>query len=251
MKKAHTITSMPDLKRPISLAIGTFDGVHLGHAHLIKEMKKLGSCLILTFKNHPSEILTPKKPKPFLTHYKYKVALLENLDVDGLILLSFTKEFASMPYNLFIEELYQTVPFDHLFFGENEAFGSNREGTQDKMETLAKALNFQMHYLPKMIIDNHIVSSSRIRAFIRKGDFPKVEKLLGRPFSMELSISAPIIDLHLLKAGTYPLLLHTPSKNIQIKGMIDDKGELNLPRDIVTNKEHDNNRMTITFLKKE
>lgn len=172
----------PSLQGPIALTIGTFDGVHLGHQHLLQELKKHGTAAVLTFSNHPAEILRPQTaPQPIDT-LQQKINRLEKNGIDLTLLLPFTRELASQPYDIFLKEIHKHLPFTHLILGEGSAFGHKAQGTQAQIEALAKTMKFEAIYLPKFIFEGEPVSSKKIRELISSGNFEQAFRLLGRKF---------------------------------------------------------------------
>lgn len=224
MKSSFNLASMPDLAHPISLAIGTFDGVHLGHRLLINTMKRFGKTVVVfTFPNHPREVLM-NIHVPYLTPAEYKLQLLKEAGVDFCLMQSFSKDMANMTYNLFLEEIYSAFPFEHIFFGENDAIGKNREGTREKVELLGKALGFEAHYLPKLVIDGELVSSSRIRSLLALGDFNRAAQLLGRTFAISTTLENPYVDPLLLKPGLYKFTIYGKNQIYECSGKVDSTG---------------------------
>lgn len=198
MKIYHSLTEVTPSKRPISLAIGMFDGVHTGHVHLLKNLQKHhGSAIVLTFSNHPKSILRPHLPVPTLMSVKQKLQALSLCNIDATIVLPFSKDIAEMTYQIFLTEIYNALPFEHLYIGENDAFGKNLEGNSHALSTFSKNLSFVFHSLPKLEKDGKIISSSWIRQCLIEGDLKLAERLLGRSLSFEK------IDAGLIKPGTY------------------------------------------------
>lgn len=211
MQVVHNIASVPELPKPISLAVGTFDGLHMGHRRLLSAMKEIeGSSVVFTFINHPRSVLLGKSEIPLLTSPEYKIRLLEEAGIDFCIIQPFTKEMAGMHYRLFIEELYRAVPFQHLFLGEDASFGKDQEGNVDKLKELGHEMHFKVHCTAKLSIDGKIISSSNIRMALKKGHLQKAERMLGRPFSHYINPKMPSIEPRLLKPGKY--YLSTPEK---------------------------------------
>ncbi len=188
MNLYHSISEIPPLSSPITLTIGNFDGLHLGHICLIKRLKELtkegGTSVILTFANHPSEVLCPLKKIPVLSTPEHKLHLFKEYEIDATLLLTFTKEFADLPYETFINILREKLPFNHLILGKKAAFGKNRSGDQDHLESLAKSLDFNLEYLPKLSANGDPISSGRLRKLIQSSQLEEAHRLLGRPFSI-------------------------------------------------------------------
>ncbi len=164
-------------KTPVALSIGNFDGVHLGHQEIIRRLKKTGSpAAIVTFEPHPLQVLKPDAPRPLqITSYEQKKALLKQFGVDYLVTIAFTKEFAQITYDQFLDSLSLT----HLIQGQGDAFGHKREGTEAKVRAWAMGKPIQIEYIPKITLDNEPVSSSRIRKALLSQDWALAERLLG------------------------------------------------------------------------
>ncbi len=225
MIRVNNIASLPEIKGPICLAIGTFDGVHLGHTKLIRKMKSLGKAVIFTFSNHPTDILQGNKTIPSLTTIDHKEKLLAEAGVDYCVIQPFSHDIAQMPYNLFLEEIYTCLPFSHLFFGEGDVIGKNREGTPKKIAEIANVLNFEVHYIPKEILSNTIISSTEVRKALRDGNLELAKNLLGQSFRTEVLTSDPYLDNDLLKEGKYCIeLLSKPNMEFDIA--VDKEGNI-------------------------
>jgi riboflavin kinase/FMN adenylyltransferase len=174
------LTQIPTLKPPISLTVGVFDGVHLGHKALLKELtSNHGSSVVLTFSNHPSEIFNPGEKKQMLTTVEEKCALFKSLKVDHVVILPFTKEIAEMSYQMFLEQIHRSLPFHYLYIGENDAFGKNRQGTKEAIVAFAPTLGFSPRYVPKLKDGEEIISSTLIRKYLKAGKKERAEALLG------------------------------------------------------------------------
>jgi riboflavin kinase/FMN adenylyltransferase len=184
--------SIPPTMAPTALTIGSFDGVHLGHQALLAALKSKGSpTTVLTFSNHPYQVLTPHAPHfPHLTCFSQKLQLLEECGIDTVIAIAFTLEFANIPFDTFLLQFSLT----HLLLGKGSSFGKMREGTEEKVVPFAKKEGFIAEYLPKIFHANEPISSRRIRACIAAGDIALAETLLGRPLSTQ-SCSIIFFDL--------------------------------------------------------
>ena len=166
----NSLENIPDLNEPIALTIGTFDGVHLGHQHLFQELKKHGSPVVLTFSNHPSEILLSRPSEPILT-LSEKLELFEKFGIEMAIVIPFTHELSQIPYKEFLKKL----KFSTLIGGEDMRIGAHGEGNQTALTTLGLNIIF----LPKFTINGITISSRLIRDYIKTYQFDKAQKLLG------------------------------------------------------------------------
>ncbi len=177
----------PDV--PLVMTIGNFDGIHPGHQRVIHQTVSQarsihGRSVVLTFSNHPSEILPGKSPVLPICTPLHKIALLEQLEVDYLIQIPFTLEFSQQTAEEFILSLRKSVPFKHLILGYDARFGKNRSGDRETIKQLSSSEGFSTEYLEKVEIHGRTVSSSNIRLAIIDGNFNEVENLLGRPYSI-------------------------------------------------------------------
>lgn len=169
---------IPPLPLPIALTIGTFDGVHKGHQHRLEELKKYGTAVLLTFQNHPAEVLTSRPPS-LLTTFEEKLSLFKAYGVDCVLAFPFTRAFADQPYDRFLAELKQRLPFSTLLMGKGDRFGKNNEGDESRVKALEERLNFKAIYLEKISLNGKIISSTLIRDLLQKGEVEKASSLLG------------------------------------------------------------------------
>lgn len=189
MQCATSLESLEPLHQPIALTIGNFDGVHLGHQALLRAMKQQvklqgGSVVVVSFRNHPTEVLRPNLIPPALCSTEHKIALIQEADVDLLLLLEFTAELANKSAEEFLDLLLTVIPFKFLFFGPDGAIGRNREGDKEHLAELAQKKQFTLMHLPPYLIHGQRVSSSQIRNLVMQGELSRAETLLGRPYTV-------------------------------------------------------------------
>jgi riboflavin kinase/FMN adenylyltransferase len=170
------VTRLPDVEpRPRRLAVGTFDGVHVGHREVIR-----GADTVLTFDPHPSAIVSPNASPLLLTTFERKAELLEAIGVDELVVIPFDKEFASRSAAEFIDEvIVGTLQATHVSVGENFRFGHKAQGDT---AMLAADERFETRVVPLLEIDGEVVSSSHIRGLVLGGAVMYADRLLGAPF---------------------------------------------------------------------
>jgi riboflavin kinase/FMN adenylyltransferase len=180
-------------RQPLVLAIGNFDGFHRGHYAVLRHARLLagqeGQIVVITFRNHPSEVLRPAQPTRLLCTLPHKLRLIEQFGIDTLILLSFTRYLAQHSAASFIERVRQSIPFSHLVLGHDATLGRDRQGNRPLMQQLAEEWGFQVHYLDEYRFEGQPVSSTRIRALLQRGDLEQVEILLDRPYSIYAPVS--------------------------------------------------------------
>lgn len=159
------------------MAVGSFDGVHLGHREVIR-----GSNSVLTFDPHPSAVVAPQHTPKLLTSLEVKAELVESLGVQELIVIPFNVDFAKRSAREFIDEvLVGTLRATHVSVGENFRFGNRAQG-DPKM--LAEDQRFSTRVVPLLEVEGEIVSSSHIRGLVLAGEVEQATHFLGAPFQM-------------------------------------------------------------------
>ncbi len=171
------------------LTIGVFDGVHLGHKYLISnlvEQARQQDLLpgVVTFRQHPQEVLSPQIKLPFLTDLDERSALLKGEGVGIIIPLSFTPELAQLSARQFMSLLQKYLRMRGLVIGPDFALGKAREGDIERLGKLGKEMDFSITVVPPAMIDGEVVSSTAIRKALSDGDVKRAAKLAGRPFSL-------------------------------------------------------------------
>src|SRR5215218_2518982 len=160
---------------PRSVAIGTFDGVHLGHREVIR-----GSDTALTFEPHPLAILHPEATPKLVTSFPVKRDLIGGLGVEELVVIPFDREFASKTAEAFVEDvLGARLGAERVSVGENFRFGKGARGTP---EFLRSRDEFETRVVPLVEVAGETVSSSHIRGLVAAGDVRQAAEFLGGPF---------------------------------------------------------------------
>ena len=182
-------------KKDMLLTIGVFDGVHLGHKYLISQLTENARQQnllsgVVTFRQHPKEVLSPQTKLPFLTDLTKRTALLKNEGVDAIILLSFTHQLAQLSTSQFLNLLKKYLRMRGLIIGPDFALGRNREGNIDTLRSLGQDMNFSVTVIPPVMINGEVVSSTAIRNALTDGDMKRVIKLIGRPFSLNGQVTS-------------------------------------------------------------
>jgi riboflavin kinase / FMN adenylyltransferase len=173
------------------LAIGNFDGVHLGHQAILKKVVQKarevkGTSLALTFDPHPLMVLVPERPLYLLTSLKQKTRLIETVGIDRLLCIPFTLEFSEQKPAEFIEKiLHLAIGAKEICVGKNFAFGRGREGTAEDMKRIGQSLGIDVSIIEQVRVGEMIVSSSRIRKFLLEGNVAAAAELLGRAYEIE------------------------------------------------------------------
>jgi len=176
-------------KKDMLLTIGVFDGVHLGHQYLISLLTKQARQQnllsgVVTFRQHPQEVLSPQTKPPFLTDLTTRVNLLKNEGAEAVITLSFTRELARLGARQFVSLLKKYLRMRGIITGPDFALGQNREGNTDTLRALGQDMNFSVIVIPPIKVNGEVVSSTAIRKALADGDMKRVSSLMGRPYSL-------------------------------------------------------------------
>jgi riboflavin kinase/FMN adenylyltransferase len=176
--------------KKVCLAIGFFDGVHLGHQQIIRQTiadakQHDAVALVLTFDRHPNSIVAPDRVPPLIYSLPQKLRVIESLGADKLLLLHFDEPFSRQTGEEFIRSLSHDLGrIQSLCVGANFAFGHKRSGNVALLKTLGGELGFAVHGLAAVSLDEQIVSSTRIRETLKLGDFDAASQMLGRPYAI-------------------------------------------------------------------
>jgi riboflavin kinase / FMN adenylyltransferase len=172
------VTALADAEpRPRRIAIGTFDGVHLGHREVIR-----GADTVVTFEPHPAAVVAPGGAPRLLTTLKRKEELIAGLGVDELVVIPFDREFAGHSAQSFVDDvLVDRLRAEHVSVGENFRFGHKAAGDQGLLRADRR---FGTRVVPLLEVDGEVVSSSHIRGLVLGGAVEYADKLLGAPFTL-------------------------------------------------------------------
>ncbi|MCW2989526.1 MAG: bifunctional riboflavin kinase/FAD synthetase [Solirubrobacterales bacterium] len=163
--------------RPRRVAVGTFDGLHLGHRRVID-----GSDTVLTFNPHPVSVIAPQSAPKLLTTLQRKAELLEAVGVEELVVVSFDRARAAQEASDFVEEiLVSRLCAERVAVGENFRFGHRAQGDTELLRADGR---FDVHVEPLLEVDGEVVSSSHIRGLVLGGAVEYAGHLLGAPFAM-------------------------------------------------------------------
>ena len=216
MKMLHSIEELGGLKGPIVLAAGTFDGLHLGHQALIRRaMQEASDCggtaVVMTFDRHPAALLRPEKTPKLLTRNNEKIALMEGMGVQALLMLEFTRELAGVPARNFIASLVSSAsPLRAVCVGREWFFGKGGEGNVALLKELGVEHNFSVIQIDPVMVEDSPISSTRIRTAIAAGDFEQAAACLGRPFLLTGSV---------VSGAGLGYKIGFPTANLDVNGM--------------------------------
>jgi riboflavin kinase / FMN adenylyltransferase len=190
METLRSISELSKLQGPIFLAIGVFDGVHLGHQSVISTSTSHarsanGTPVVITFDPHPLKVLRPQKAPHLLTATQHKIALIRDLGVEHLLVIPFDKNFAATPPENFIKQLVMdSNPLGEICVGHEWSFGKDRRGNLDLLKKLGAQFDFHVIAIPPVKVDGTVVSSTAIRRAVEKGDLATAATMLGRDYTI-------------------------------------------------------------------
>ncbi|MCK5832291.1 riboflavin biosynthesis protein RibF [bacterium] len=181
------------LLKETAVAVGSFDGLHLGHRDVISSLlgvssKKGLKSVVLTFSRHPRAFLA-RNGFPVLTTESEKISLLSRLGVDSTVFVEFSESFASQSAEEFIlNYLIDSLGMKALVLGKDHAFGRDRCG-QEVLRSLGKEMGFEVIVVESVLWDNLAIKSTRIRDCLIAGEMSSVAQMLGRPYSISGVVS--------------------------------------------------------------
>jgi riboflavin kinase / FMN adenylyltransferase len=185
---------LPELGRGLrkpAVAIGNFDGVHLGHQALIEEAKRVaratgGEVVALTFDPHPARFFAPLLAPPALTSLERRAELLHEAGADLVLVEPFTAELASMAAEVFVEEvLGKDIDAHHVVVGADFSFGKDRRGDVNLLRGIGARVGIGLSVVPQVTSNGLPCSSTKIREFVLEGRVEGARMLLGRPFEID------------------------------------------------------------------
>jgi riboflavin kinase/FMN adenylyltransferase len=187
---AASVAAGPE-RAPLALAIGNFDGVHLGHAALLAEARaratrRGGPSAVLTFDPHPARLFAPDRAPPLIMSLPRRLELIAEAGIDLAIVQPFTRAFAAVEAPAFVRDvLVRDLGARDAIVGYDFSFGRGRTGGAATLAELGAAAGLEVAVIPPVAIDGVACSSTRIRALVTAGDAPGAARLLGRPFELE------------------------------------------------------------------
>ncbi len=190
MQILRSIPELAQLPGPVFLAIGVFDGVHLGHQAVISTAAQhaaeaSGTAVVVTFDPHPVKVLRPEASPRLLTATQHKIALIRALGVSHLLVLKFDQAFAATSPEEFVRQLVAAArPLQEICVGQEWSFGKNRAGNLALLKKLGAALGFNVIGVEPVMSDGAIVSSTAIRHAVEAGDFKAATRMLGREYTI-------------------------------------------------------------------
>lgn len=190
MQVIHTATELAAGGRKVCLAIGFFDGVHLGHQQIIRQTiadarRHEAPALVITFDRHPNTVVAPNRVPPLVYSLSQKCRAIAALGADTLLLIPFDRPFSEQPGETFIRGLARDLGGIHsICVGATFTFGHKRRGNVALLKNLGEELGFGVHGLAAVSLGGKVVSSTRIREAIHAGELDRAGQMLGRPYSL-------------------------------------------------------------------
>jgi riboflavin kinase/FMN adenylyltransferase len=185
------IKGIENLKRSFRnpvVTLGNFDGLHLGHQQIFKRVKQeaskiRGQGVVITFEPHPLKVLAPEKFLPLLTPFKKKMMLIEKSGIEIVLCIEFSLTFSEISASEFIESiLVEKVKVKKVIIGYNYHFGKGQRGDAQTLKDAGKVFDFEVEVVEPLRVGETIVSSSKIRNLIQRGEVEEASKLLGRNY---------------------------------------------------------------------
>lgn len=192
------IRGLHNLTQPLPdcvVTIGNFDGIHLGHQHVLEQLKSAAKqrnlmSTVVIFEPQPNEFFAPTKAPKRLSRFREKLNYLKSQEIDFLFCLKFDQKLASLEADDFVKSiLIDGLNTHHLVIGDDFRFGKNRTGDFDLLRLCGREHGFDVESSDTLLIDSHRVSSTRIRECIQNDNFDLAEQLLGRPYSLSGKVS--------------------------------------------------------------
>jgi len=174
-----------------AIAIGNFDGVHVGHRALIACARERAAAtraltVALTFDPHPSVLLAPAHAPAMLTSIERRIELLAEAGVDAVVVEPFTRELAGVTPEAFIDDLViGALRARAIVVGYDFSYGQGRAGTTDALRAHGDRAGIEVAIVPPVTVDGEIAASTRVRGLLRAGDLARAERMLGRPWDVD------------------------------------------------------------------
>ena len=215
MKILRTSTDLPPGPRRVCVAIGVFDGVHLGHQQVIRQTvadaeQHEALSVVVTFDRHPNAVVAPTRMPPPVYSLTQKLRAIEALGVEGAWVIHFDEAFSRQTGEEFVRTLVRDFSqLRSVCVGSGFTFGHRRSGDVGLLRRLGVELNFSVHGLAAVSLDGEPVSSTRIREAIRGGQFDAAGQMLGRAWSL----AGPVV-----KGDQLGGKLGFPTANLDVNG---------------------------------
>ncbi|MDU2065776.1 MAG: riboflavin kinase, partial [Sporomusaceae bacterium] len=190
MKIYKSLADLPTQLSPAAIALGTFDGLHIGHRQLVEKVitsaKESGGVSVLfTFSNHPRAILFPDHSPKLLMTQERKAQLLADMGLDILVTIPFTEEFFKITPQNFVALLVKSLQPYLIVIGDNYSYGYKGQGNSEMMRQAGQLLGFAVEVFAMVTKDGATVSSTLIRSLLTDGKVQEAMNFLGRPYELQ------------------------------------------------------------------
>mgnify|MGYP001808060175 CR=1 FL=1 len=212
MLRLNSFSELNKIEGPVNLAIGFFDGVHLGHQAVINNIicSNDDSSVVLTFDPHPLSVLSPSQSPPIITALSHKQSLIEELGVEYLLVIRFDENRVNQRAEGFVREIVDSCKLKSVSVGNEFRFGYERQGDVSLLTELGRDLGFKVNGIDRICDEGgDVISSTRVREALKNGNLKDAKRLLGREFS----ISGPVT-----KGNEIGQEMSFPTANIDIIG---------------------------------
>jgi riboflavin kinase / FMN adenylyltransferase len=190
MKIVSEAAELQTGSRPVCAAVGVFDGVHLGHQHVLRQTisdatQQQALSTVVTFDRHPNAVVAPGKVPPLIYPLAKKLDVIASLGVEAVYVIRFDKAFSEIPGEQFVRNLGRDFKkINSICVGDGFMFGARRSGNVPLLQRLGGELGFRVQAMRDVELDGQSVSSTRIRDAVRAGDFALAGRMLGRPYAL-------------------------------------------------------------------
>jgi len=186
LKIYKDIENLPIFRNAV-VTVGSFDGVHLGHRRIFEYTREAaerlgGETVVITFDPHPQLVLHPERDFFTLNTLEENAELIEKEGIDNMVILPFTKQFAEIPFQDFLNFLIKKIGMKAMVMGADHNFGKGREGNKESMREICAKNSIEIIIIPELVMAENKVRSSKIRQYIENKEFAKAEQLLGHPW---------------------------------------------------------------------
>ena len=186
--------------RPAAVALGVFDGVHLGHRHIFAALAEAArrrdlAPVAVTLANHPFSVLRPEAEVRMLTSMHERMRLLSEAGLEAVVPITFTRDVAMLTPRAFMTALRDCLGLAHFVAGPDVALGRNREGTLPVLEALGEELGYTVESAPQFALDGAPARSAAVRGALEAGDIALAARMLGRPFVLDGPLGYPTANV--------------------------------------------------------
>ena len=221
--------------RKVCVAIGMFDGVHLGHQQVIRQTiedarQHEGIAVAMTFDCHPNSVVAPDRNPPLIYSLSQRLRVIESLGIDVALSIHFDQAFSEISGDQFIRALARDFRNLHsLCVGSAFTFGHRRSGNVELLKRLGKELHFMVHGLASVSLDGKVVSSTRIREAIRDGNLDAASQMLGRTYALAGRV---------IRGDQLGRQLGFPTANLEFAGLVVPPNGVYAAHALVAGRQH-------------